>query len=98
MPYTRRDFVKSGALFVSMALTMPSFLARTIEATSDRAISAVYGRRKTLVVVQLGGGNDGLNTVVPYNDPAYYAARPTISIAQSAVLPISGAVGLHPSL
>ncbi|HZQ97357.1 MAG TPA: DUF1501 domain-containing protein [Chloroflexota bacterium] len=98
MSYTRRDFLRAGALFVSMSLTMPSFLARTIQATSDRAISAVYGRRKILVVVQLGGGNDGLNTVVPYADPAYYQARPTIGIAKSAVLQLSDYVGLHPNM
>src|SRR5437867_1572024 len=98
MPYARRDFMKTGALFVSMSLTMPSFLARTIQATSDRAISAAYGRRKTLVVVQLGGGNDGLNTVVPYGDPSYYKARPVIAIPQAQVLPMSDQVGLHPNM
>jgi uncharacterized protein (DUF1501 family) len=98
LPYTRRDFAKQGALFVSMSLTMPSFLAKTISATSERGISDAYGRRKILVVVQLGGGNDGLNTVVPYADPAYYAARPSIGIAQSAVLPVSDQVGFHPSM
>jgi uncharacterized protein (DUF1501 family) len=98
VPYARRDFLKAGALFVSMSLTMPSFLARTIAATSERAISAAYGRRKTLVVVQLGGGNDGLNTVVPYSDPTYYRVRPALALAQADVLPVSAAVGLHPSM
>jgi uncharacterized protein (DUF1501 family) len=98
LPYTRRDFLRSGALFVSMSLTMPSFLAHTISATSERAISAAYGRRKILVIVQLGGGNDGLNTVVPYADPAYYAARPTIGIQPNVVLPISESLGLHPNM
>ena len=98
MPYARRDFMKAGALFVSMSLTMPSFLARTIQATSERAISQAYGRRKTLVVVQLGGGNDGLNTVVPDSDPTYYKVRPAIAIPEAQVLPVSGEVGLHPSM
>lgn len=98
MPYTRRDFMRTGALFVSMSLTMPSFLARTIQATSDRAISPAYGRRKTLVVVQLGGGNDGLNTVVPYGDPTYYKSRPAIGIKQDQVLPLSDTIGLHPAM
>jgi uncharacterized protein (DUF1501 family) len=98
MPYARRAFLKTGALFVSMSLTMPSFLAATIDATSDRAISAGGGRRRTLVVVQLGGGNDGLNTVVPHGDAAYYAARRVIGIPKSQVLDLNGYVGLHPSL
>lgn len=98
MPYARRDFLKQGALFVSMSLTMPSFLARTVAATSDRAISAAYGRRKTLVVVQLGGGNDGLNTVIPHENAAYYAARPTIAIPKTDVLPIATGIGLHPAM
>jgi uncharacterized protein (DUF1501 family) len=98
VPYARRDFMKTGAMFVSMSLTMPSFLARTIQATSERAISAAYGRRKTLVVVQLGGGNDGLNTVVPYSDPTYYKVRPAISIPAAQVLSLSDKVGLHPAM
>ncbi|HEV8634633.1 MAG TPA: DUF1501 domain-containing protein [Chloroflexota bacterium] len=101
MPYAtigRRDLLKRGALFVSMSLTVPSFLARTVDATSDRAISAAYGRRKALVVIQLGGGNDGLNTVVPYGDPRYYEVRPTVSLPAAQVLPLSGEVGLHPGM
>jgi uncharacterized protein (DUF1501 family) len=98
VPYARRDFLKTGALFVSMSLTMPSFLARTISATSDRAISAAYGRRKTLVVVQLGGGNDGLNTIVPYGDPTYYRVRPAIAIPQAQVLAVSDQIGFHPAM
>src|SRR5438445_4185544 len=81
-----------------MSLTMPSFLARTIQATSERAISAAYGRRKTLVVVQLGGGNDGLNTIVPYGDPTYYNVRPVIAVPRGQVLTISEQIGLHPSM
>src|SRR5438552_3782592 len=96
--YARRDFLKTGALFVSMSLSMPSFLARTIQATSERAISAAYGLQKTLVVVQLGGGNDGMNTVVPYGDSTYYKVRPVIAIPKAQVLPITDLVGLHPQM
>ncbi len=98
MPYTRRDILKTGALFVSMSLTMPQFLAATIEATPARAISSVGGQRRTLVVVQLGGGNDGINTVVPHADPAYYAARKVLALPREQMLDLNGAVGLHPSM
>jgi uncharacterized protein (DUF1501 family) len=52
----------------------------------------------TLVVVQLTGGNDALNTVVPYGDPLYYDRRPTVHIAPDVVLPIDGRYGFHPSM
>jgi uncharacterized protein (DUF1501 family) len=94
----RRDLLKRGALFVSMSLTVPSFLAKTVEGTSDRSLSSAYGRRKTLVVVQLGGGNDGLNTLVPYADQEYYRLRPTVNIAPANVLGIADGLGMNPAL
>ena len=50
------------------------------------------------MLVQLSGGNDGLNTVVPYTDPEYYRIRPSIGIPENSVLPLSAELGLHPSL
>lgn len=54
--------------------------------------------RRTLVLIELKGGNDGLNTVVPFTDPAYYALRPKIAIARDAALPITDKAALHPAL
>ncbi|MCE2405049.1 MAG: DUF1501 domain-containing protein [Dehalococcoidia bacterium] len=51
-----------------------------------------------LVVLQLSGGNDYLNTVVPYNDPLYWDNRPVVKIPEDEVLPIDGGVGLHPNM
>jgi len=51
-----------------------------------------------LVLVTLYGGNDGLNTVIPYQDPAYAAARGTLAVAPSAVLPLDEGFGLHPGM
>jgi uncharacterized protein (DUF1501 family) len=51
-----------------------------------------------LLVVNLFGGNDGLNTVVPYTNGAYYSKRPSIALPAASVLPLSGTVGLHPNL
>src|SRR5215210_3631161 len=54
--------------------------------------------RRILVVLQLAGGNDGLNTVVPYGDPLYTQARPTLAIPPDQLLPLDGKVGLSPHL
>ncbi len=51
-----------------------------------------------LVVVQLSGGNDAVNTVVPYGDPHYYDQRPGLQLPQDQVLPLSDHVGFHPSM
>jgi uncharacterized protein (DUF1501 family) len=56
------------------------------------------GGGKILVLVQLQGGNDGLNTVVPFEDAVYYQKRPSVNIAKSAALPLTATLGLHPSL
>lgn len=53
---------------------------------------------RLLVIVDLVGGNDGLNTVVPFADPAYRMLRPTIALAPREVLPVSSAQALHPAL
>ena len=85
----RRDFLKLTALAISVTSGMPGFLARAAARASGD---------KVLVVIQLTGGNDGLNTLVPYSNGAYYAARPNIAIPKQDVLNINGDLGMHPSL
>ena len=51
-----------------------------------------------LVVIQLSGGNDGLNTIVPFKNPRYYAARPTLAIPKDQVLKLNDELGLHPAM
>lgn len=63
--------------------------------SSDTTLS---GRPKTLVLIELKGGNDGLNTVIPYTDPAYRASRPTIAIERDHIVTLDESFGLHPSL
>ena len=55
-------------------------------------------RKKSVVVVQLSGGNDALNTVIPYNNGRYYDNRPFVNIAQDDVLPLDEKLGLNPNL
>ncbi|MDR1281402.1 MAG: hypothetical protein LBK99_11345 [Opitutaceae bacterium] len=67
---------------------MQSTLASTPAPEKDRTI---------LVLVQLAGGNDGLNTVAPYQNDNYYKLRPTLSLKKTEVLDLDGRAGLHPS-
>ena len=53
---------------------------------------------KRLILIELKGGNDGLNTVIPYADPLYYKLRPNIAIEKKAILPLNNKIGFHPSL
>lgn len=97
LPTTRREFLKWGGKGIGLlafSQFAPSFLvestlAQTPSPEKDRSI---------LVLVQLAGGNDGLNTVIPYEDPEYYRLRPTIGIKKQDALRIDDQLGLHPSM
>jgi uncharacterized protein (DUF1501 family) len=90
---SRREFLKQGLGFVTVSLSIPSVLALAGKAANFAPRQA--GKSKILVLVQMNGGNDGLNTVIPYEDGAYYKARPTISIAADKVLRLDTKTGLH---
>src|SRR5438105_3951657 len=67
--------------------------------TSPRlGFASANGYSNLFILVELKGGNDGLNTVIPYNDPSYYQFRPKIAIPRDRVLQLDANVGLHPSL
>jgi uncharacterized protein (DUF1501 family) len=93
--HSRRDFLKASTL-VAAGAAVPTFLARTALAAPD---AAKPGAKDTiLVVVQLTGGNDGLNTVIPFKDEHYAKLRPTIQIPKDQVKKVNDSIGLHPSL
>jgi uncharacterized protein (DUF1501 family) len=88
----RRSFLKKSAL-ASTALFTPAFLR-------SNSSSGLFGNfeGKTLVVIQLSGGNDGLNTIVPFENDVYYKERPTIAVSKTEVIRLSDELGLNPAL
>ena len=101
---TRREFLYKGLTIVAMGATAPSFLTRTALAmTNPFDIAQVTSRPgvpddNVLVVIQMGGGNDGLNTIVPFGDDTYYRARPRLAIPRNEVITLNGELGLHPKM
>ncbi|MEI7721102.1 MAG: DUF1501 domain-containing protein [Verrucomicrobiota bacterium] len=100
---TRREFLRTGLLGGSLCWTMPAFLSRTMQslhAEADGAlVQGVTGRDgNILVVLQLAGGNDGLNTVIPLENDEYRKSRPTIGVPEASILKLNSQTGLHPSL
>ena len=94
----RRAFISRSLGVAVLGGTIPSFLARGADAQVLPALGASIDPDNVLVVIQMGGGNDGLNTVVPYTDDAYHRVRPTIAVAENSVLRIDGRIGLNPAL
>jgi uncharacterized protein (DUF1501 family) len=95
-PTTRREFLRGatgGIGLLAFGQFAPSFLVQSVRADSPRPEKD----RSILVLVQLAGGNDGLNTVVPYTDDAYYRLRPNLGLPAASVLPLSDTQGLHPA-
>jgi len=88
---SRRDFLKSSGL-ISLAPVVPGFLA-----TTGRAARAERDDR-VLVVIQLDGGNDGINTIVPFADEGYAKYRSSLRLPKERLLKVRDSVGLHPAL
>ncbi|HEV2235655.1 MAG TPA: DUF1501 domain-containing protein [Ktedonobacterales bacterium] len=94
MYLTRRAMIKDGLLAVSAGMIMPPIFARAVRAAQnaadegDRWAQAASGR--TLIVVQMAGGNDGLNTVVPVDNPMYAQVRPHLALTRNDVTQLSG--------
>lgn len=90
MSISRRKFIQLSSL-ASASMMVPKFL----KAFERPGFPVTNG--KILVVVQLSGGNDGLNTIIPYRNDLYYKARPQIAIKRENALSLTDEVGLNPS-
>ena len=97
---TRRDFMKMGAAALGTGTLLPMFLHETNIAMAANALAGNLQKHpeRILVVLELSGGNDGLNTVVPYANDDYYRARPTLAVQPNDVLKVSDEFGFHSNL
>ncbi len=87
---TRREMLIRSlqtSSLVALGTAVPGFLANTARAAEP-------GKDTVLVVIEMTGGNDGLNTVIPYTDELYYKARPTLAFKKDQVLRVDDQVGL----
>jgi uncharacterized protein (DUF1501 family) len=100
---TRRQFLRTTVLGSALTWTVPAFLADTFAALHSEAAGTatqiVTGKDATiLVVLQMAGGNDGINTVVPYSNDYYYNARPKLGLSPQQVLKLNSEIGFHNAL
>jgi uncharacterized protein (DUF1501 family) len=101
MPVTRRQFIKRSAGMVTVGLVLPKFWLG-----DARGQQASFNPNRKFVVIQLAGGNDGFNTLIPYTDSRYYSLRPTLAFKEAELKDIKGQstiltdgpFGLHPAL
>lgn len=95
---SRRSFIRNGLVALSLGVATPNFLLKTAHAKPAAAEALARRGSRTLVVIELTGGNDGLNTVIPYADENYYRLRPSIGIKREEAAVITNELALHPSL
>ncbi|MSQ31675.1 MAG: DUF1501 domain-containing protein [Dehalococcoidia bacterium] len=99
MRLTRGEFLQQMALVGASGPFMPAVFQRLLPLASAEGISAQQAANdRVLVIVQMAGGNDGLNTVVPYGDGKYYDLRKNTGIQPAQVIPLNNEIGLHSSL
>jgi len=91
MYFRRKEFLQIGSL-ATASLMLPKFL-KALERKD-----MVPSGNKVVVILQLSGGNDGLNTVIPFRNDFYYKARPRLGIEKTKTLLLNDEVGLHPAL
>src|SRR6266700_104956 len=92
--FNRRQFLirtLQGSSLLAVGSVAPQFLVNTARA-------ADVGKDSILVVIEMTGGNDGLNTVIPYADDLYHKARPTLRFPKEQVVRVDDHIGLHPAM
>jgi uncharacterized protein (DUF1501 family) len=96
---TRRQLIQGGALLGVVGAVAPTFLWRArVARGGSQGAPASSGNNRSLVILQMAGGNDGLNMVVPYNDGTYQSVRPTIKVDPASVLQLNDQLGLNPAM
>ena len=95
---SRRSFLRRGIYGIGAPLALPPILGRTARALAAGDKDRERHPKRVLVVVELTGGNDGLNTIIPFRDEEYYRARPSLAIRRDDAIHLSDEAGLHPSL
>ena len=98
---SRRDFLARGLHGLGVGAALPLVLSRASAALAAQSLAGTSFEsrpERILVVIELSGGNDGLNTVVPYGDANYYRARPRLGIRERDAIPIADGFGFHPSM
>jgi uncharacterized protein (DUF1501 family) len=96
MALSRRSLIARGALLVTSGFLAPAFITRTAMAVNTQADAT--NNKMILVVLQLSGGNDGINTLIPFGDSNYSTLRPSLGFASGDVLHLTDSVGLNPNL
>ncbi len=94
----RRKFIQLAATTTGGFLLLPNFLRAQAPLFSSSNLSTENENDNCIVFIQLNGGNDGLNTFIPYLDPLYLAARPTIGLKKEQVISAIDGMGFHPAL
>lgn len=95
---SRRRFLVGAGVLGATAATVGVLASRPWDGTGNPAGASPRHPGGPLVLITLYGGNDGLNTVIPYTDTAYLSLRPTLGYQPSQVLPLSDGVALNPKL
>ncbi|MPZ50342.1 MAG: hypothetical protein GEU75_13760 [Dehalococcoidia bacterium] len=94
---SRRDFLKQSLAVVSLGVSVPTVFSKAVVASAEeKSDASVSG--KTLVIVQLAGGIDGLNVLIPYKEGAYRSQRPSLAIPEQEMLIVNDRIAFHPSM
>ena len=98
--FSRRELLRRGLYGIGVPLALPPILGRTASALAAAAVDGDREKHpeRILVVVELTGGNDGLNTVVPFRNDEYYRTRPSLGVRKEEAIALTGDAGFHPSL
>ena len=98
MAISRRGLIRNGLVALSVGAAAPHFLIRSAHASPRAAEALRASGRRALIVVEMAGGNDGLNTVIPYADEAYERARPQLAVKRDNALVLDDHVALNPAM